>query len=104
MTRSTVWGVLERIPGFNPIRADRHTPHAGRPDGHFTFKVGRKEHHVQFILLTHGYPKQVRSVIHELETTPRQGQTPSTYTVLVAPWFSLKRSSSPPRTGTARST
>ncbi|MXV19662.1 type IV toxin-antitoxin system AbiEi family antitoxin [Deinococcus xianganensis] len=81
-------GVLERIPGFNPIRADRHTPHAGRPDGHFTFKVGRKEHHVQFILLTHGYPKQVRSVIHELETTPRQGQTPGTYTVLVAPWFS----------------
>lgn len=40
------------------------------------------------MLLIHGYPKQVESAIRELETTPRQGLTPDTYTVLVAPWFS----------------
>lgn len=47
VTSSIDWGgVLERIPSFDPVRADRAMPHAGRPDGHFTFKVRRKERNI----------------------------------------------------------
>lgn len=80
--------VLERIPGFQPQRADRERPHDREPDGWFEFQIDRKPHRLQFILLPNGYPKQVKFAINDLASKPRKGQTPDTYTVLVAPWFS----------------
>lgn len=80
--------VLERIPGFRPQRADQERPHDHKPDGWFDFQIHRKLHRLQFILLPNGYPKQVKFIMNDLATKPRKGQTPDTYTVLVAPWFS----------------
>lgn len=79
---------LERIPGFKPLRSDRALPSEGGPAGWFEFQVGKRHHRLQFVVLPAGYPKRVHTVMEELQANPLPGQTPDTYTVLVASWFS----------------
>lgn len=80
--------VLERIPGFKPFSADRALPSDGGPAGWFEFQVGKTHHRLQFVVLPTGYPKRVQTAIEDLAANPLPGQTPDTYTVLVASWFS----------------
>lgn len=81
---------LERIPGFKPLRAGGALPSDRGPTRWFEFQVEETHHRLQFIVLPTGYPKRVQTAMDALEANPLPGQTPDTYTVLVASWFSLE--------------